>query len=182
MFICCCLLLHNLILRLEGGKFDTDYHGHLLQEGRARATWLHFIQISMTTSRNRVIRSCSGPGDVRRPQANSFVDKSWPAFLIDTVIRDRAGPDHGDQIQKRSMDGTSSDGGCREGARRVKDEVLVSAASSACCACHDAMSRVVWRRLLLLHNLPRFDAGSMISWPRTNIDPPDKSTISGVRS
>jgi hypothetical protein len=34
MFVRCCLVLHNLILRLEGGQFDAEYREHLCEAGR----------------------------------------------------------------------------------------------------------------------------------------------------
>jgi hypothetical protein len=35
MFIRCCLILHNLILRLEGTQFNVLYREHLCEAGRA---------------------------------------------------------------------------------------------------------------------------------------------------
>lgn len=34
VFVWCCILLHNLILRLEGGNFDTEFCEHLYEAGR----------------------------------------------------------------------------------------------------------------------------------------------------
>ena len=34
-------MLHNLILHLEGGNFDTDYHEHLLQAGKGYMAPFH---------------------------------------------------------------------------------------------------------------------------------------------
>ena len=34
MFVCSCLVLHNLILHLKGGKFNTNFHEHLCEAGR----------------------------------------------------------------------------------------------------------------------------------------------------
>ena len=34
MFVCCCLVLLNLILLLEGGEFDVNYCKHLFEAGR----------------------------------------------------------------------------------------------------------------------------------------------------
>ena len=34
MFVRCCIVLHNLILRLEGGEFDPDFRDHLCETGR----------------------------------------------------------------------------------------------------------------------------------------------------
>jgi len=33
MFVRCCLVLHNLILRLEGGEYDADYRQRLCEAG-----------------------------------------------------------------------------------------------------------------------------------------------------
>ena len=34
IFVCCCIILHNLILRLEGGGFDPAFREHLYEAGR----------------------------------------------------------------------------------------------------------------------------------------------------
>jgi hypothetical protein len=34
MFVCCCLILHNLILHLERCNFDADYRKQLCEAGR----------------------------------------------------------------------------------------------------------------------------------------------------
>jgi len=38
MFVRCCLVLHNLILRLEGSNFDADYREQLCEAGRRDVT------------------------------------------------------------------------------------------------------------------------------------------------
>ena len=34
MFICCCIILHNLILRIEGGTFDAEFREELCEQGQ----------------------------------------------------------------------------------------------------------------------------------------------------
>lgn len=34
MFVRCCIIIHNLILRIEAGIFDADYREELYQRGR----------------------------------------------------------------------------------------------------------------------------------------------------
>ena len=34
MFVWCCIILHNLILHIEGGDFDADYREQLYNGGR----------------------------------------------------------------------------------------------------------------------------------------------------
>ena len=34
IFVCCCIILYNLILRLEGGDFDLAFCEHLYEAGR----------------------------------------------------------------------------------------------------------------------------------------------------
>jgi len=34
VFVRCCIILHNLILRLEGGNFDPEFREHLYKAGR----------------------------------------------------------------------------------------------------------------------------------------------------
>ena len=34
MFICCCIILHNLILRIEGGTFDAEFREELCELGQ----------------------------------------------------------------------------------------------------------------------------------------------------
>jgi len=41
MFVCCCLVLHNLILCLEGGEFDADYQECLFEAGRTNIAPSH---------------------------------------------------------------------------------------------------------------------------------------------
>ena len=34
MFIRCCIILHNLILRIEGGTFDAEFREELCEQGQ----------------------------------------------------------------------------------------------------------------------------------------------------